>query len=131
MGKNAKRKQDTITIKCVANIVYENIAMVLELDPKNNYQKRKQISLQKLKRVYSKLSPEKKTKYITVDCLNNIKMVLEDNLPEFKLQYIAPTTTDAERDKLRNLIINWKKIRNISFLEIAKFLESKDTPRTE
>ncbi|MDJ0594380.1 MAG: hypothetical protein QNJ72_31135 [Pleurocapsa sp. MO_226.B13] len=122
MGKNAKRKQDTITIECVTNIVYENIASVLKLDAENNYQQRKQVSLEKLKRVYSKLSPKRKAKYITIECLGCIEICMQKNLPEFKFQYAALTTNADEKRKLENLIRNWQELKKISFLEISEFL---------
>lgn len=122
MGKNAKRKQDTITIECVTNIVYENIAKVLDLDAKNNYHERKQVSLLKLKRVYSKLSPERKAKYITIECLGCIEICMQHNLTEFKFQYAASITTAAEKRKLENLFRNWQELKEISFREISEFL---------
>lgn len=127
MGKNAKRKQHTITIECVTNIVYENIASVLKLDAENNYQKRKQVSLSKLQRVYSKLSPQKKAVYITVECLGCIELCMQKNQPEFEFQHAVLTKDPGEKRKLENLLSNWEKLKEISYQEISEFLLGAET----
>lgn len=122
MGKNAKRKQHMIMIECVTNVVYENIAKVLKLDAENNYQKRKQVSLLKLRRVYSKLSNQRKAVYITVECLGCIELCMQRSRTEFELQHAVLTDDPGEKRKLENLLSNWEKLKENSYREISEFL---------